>query len=307
MPDVVVLGSANVDLVLCVRRIPAAGETVLATGVDRVPGGKGSNQAIASARSGSATTFIGAVGADADGALLRATLDESGVDMRLLREVTEPTGLAVVSVADGGENSIIVASGANATLTALTEDDRSAIAEARVLLTQLETPLTTFLAAATLARDWSTQVILNAAPSMELPDGAWELIDLLVVNEHEAADLLGDPHAVHDPDRALNALLDRVPSVVITLGAGGSRYGARGVAPVAVAAPRVQAVDTTGAGDTYCGVLAASLAAGKSVSQAMRRASAAASLSVERPGAAPSIPRRDEIDERLHAAYGRAQ
>ncbi len=307
MPDVVVLGSANVDLVLRVRRIPAAGETVLATGVDRVPGGKGSNQAIASARSGASTTFIGSVGADADGALLRATLEDSGVDISALREVPEPTGLAVVNVADGGENSIVVASGANATLTGLTDGDRAAIAGADVLLAQLETPIETFLAAAAVARESSTQVILNAAPSMELPDAAWELADLLVVNEHESADLLGDPDAVHDPERALDALLKRVRSVVITLGAAGSRYGAPGIAAVAVAAPGVEAVDTTGAGDTYCGVLAASLAAGASVAQAMRRASAAASLSVERHGAAPSIPYRDEIDERCHAAYGLAQ
>jgi ribokinase len=307
MPEVVVLGSANVDLVLRVNRIPLAGETMLSTGMDRMPGGKGSNQAIASARSGMPTKLIAAVGADADGALLRTTLDGSGVDVGLLRDVPEPTGLAVVSVADGGENSIVVASGANASLTGLTNGDRSAIARATVLLAQLETPIETFLAAASFARVSSTEVILNAAPSTALPDAAWDVVDMLIVNEHEAADLIGDPGAVDDPDRAVDALLERVGSVVITLGAAGSRYGARGVESHTVAAPRVDAVDTTAAGDTYCGVLAASSAAGVPVAQAIRRASVAASLCVERPGAASSIPVRDEIDERMQAVYGAAQ
>ena len=304
MSDVVVLGSANVDLVLRVRRIPAAGETVLATEVDRVPGGKGSNQALAAGRSGASTRLIGAVGADADGALLRTTLEDSGVDVTTLRELPAPTGLAVVNVADSGENSIVVSSGANAMLTDLGDADRTAIADARVLLGQLETPIETFLAAAALARDSATLVILNAAPSTTLPERVWDAVDLLVVNEHEAADLLNDPSAAGDPARALDGLLERVGQVVLTLGAAGSRYAARGVPPVDVPAVRVRAVDTTAAGDTYCGVLAASLAAGSPIDRAARRASAAASLCVERHGAAPSIPGRDEIDERLRAAYG---
>lgn len=289
-PAVVVLGSANADLVVPVHRIPKPGETLMSRGdASRTAGGKGLNQAVASARDGARTCFIGAVGKDDDGELLRATLVGAEVDVRSLRMVQSATGLAVILVATDGENSIVVVPGANATLTKLCDADRAAIASARVLLGQLETPVETFIEAAHVARAADTLAMLNAAPSQPLPDSLWPMLDLLVVNEHEAADL----------PRVADGLLKRVPAALTTLGSAGSRYATRLDAPIEVAATPAQPVDTTGAGDTFCGVLAAALAAGLSMRQAMQRAGAAASLAVERTGAVPSIPYRADTDGRL--------
>jgi ribokinase len=317
MSDVVVFGSANADLVLRVLRIPGPGETVLATDSERVPGGKGANQAVAAARSGAGTAFIGAVGPDPDGALLAAALTGAGVDVARLRrsggssgssEPAAPTGLAVVIVGADAENSIVVASGANATLDALTDADRTVIGAARVLLCQLEVPISGVVAATAEARARGVTVILNAAPSQPLPDQLWAAIDLLVVNQHEAVDLLGgsptgDSPAT-TPERALDALLRRVPAVLITLGAAGARYADRAGTRIDITAPSVEAVDTTAAGDTFCGVLAGGVAAGRSMTEALQRAAAAAALCVQRPGAVPAIPAADEIDALWQATYG---
>jgi ribokinase len=323
MSDVVVFGSANADLVLRVLRIPGPGETVLATASERVPGGKGANQAVAAARSGAATAFIGAVGPDPEGALLAAALTGAGVDVARLRrsggpsgssgssgssEPAAPTGLAVVIVGADAENSIVVASGANATLDALTDADRTVIGAARVLLCQLEVPISGVVAATAEARARGVTVILNAAPSQPLPDQLWAAIDLLVVNQHEAVDLLGgsptgDSPAT-TPERALDALLRRVPAVLITLGAAGARYADRAGTRIDITAPTVEAVDTTAAGDTFCGVLAGGVAAGRSMTEALQRAAAAAALCVQRPGAVPAIPAADEIDALWQATYG---
>ena len=195
MSGVVVLGSANGDIVLTMPRLPAPGETVLAGGTARVPGGKGANQAVASARAGAHTTMLGALGGDAEAATLRAALAGAGVDVASLRTSPEPTGLAVVMVDDTGQNSIVVAPGANATITSLSADERETLGAADVLLCQLEVPLSAVTEAAAAARAAGAQVVVNAAPSQPLPDALWSLIDVLVVNEHEAADLVGTTHA----------------------------------------------------------------------------------------------------------------
>lgn len=296
--DVLVLGSANADLVLRVEAIPGPGQTVLATGSDRVPGGKGANQAVAAARAGVPTAFLGAVGTDADSALLRDALARAGVRLDLLRaDPDAATGLAVVLVDRAGENSIVVVPGANARLRDLRPPELAAVRAASVLLAQLEVPVPVLIEAATAARG---TVVLNAAPSRPLPDELWSEVDLLVVNEHEAADLSG--HA--EPAAAARALLARVPRVVVTTGATGCRYADRDGAALAVPAPAARVVDTTGAGDTFCGVLAAELARDRPVLDALRRACAAASLAVESAGAVPSIPAAAATDERYAAAYG---
>lgn len=282
MTDVVVVGSANVDLVLMVERIPRPGETVLASGLTRGPGGKGANQAVAAARAGARTTFVAALGDDDGGRLLRDALTEAGVDQGLVRTSTEPTGTAIITVDGAGENAITVAPSANAGLT-LDAAAITAIREAAVVLAQLEIPFGTVRAAAEAGR----YTILNAAPAAELDPDLLAHLDLLVVNEHEASIV----SAVDgDPSVTGRALLERVPAVVVTLGADGALVLRRDADPEHVPGFAVPVIDTTAAGDTFCGVLAASLARGDALPAAVRRANAAASLTVQRAGAIPSIP-----------------
>ncbi|MCU1579665.1 MAG: ribokinase [Rhodoglobus sp.] len=290
---VVVVGSANVDQVFRVARIPSPGETVLSSGFTIALGGKGQNQAVAAARAGAATTFIAAVGTDAFGAAMRDGLATDGIDATLLRTVDGPSGTALIAVDDSGENTIIVEPGANAALEGLTASDREAIAAAAVLVMQLEIPLATVAEAADAAAATPTTVLLNAAPIRDLPDALIAALDILVVNEHEAAHL--------EASRPGVTLLDLVPVVVVTRGARGALLQVRGSADVLVAAPSVRAVDATGAGDTFCGALAAALAAGQPIESAVRFAVVAASLSVETAGAVPSIPGKAAIDARVTA------
>jgi ribokinase len=295
--DVVVVGSANVDLVLPVQRIPRPGETVLASGLTRGPGGKGANQAVASARAGAATAFVAALGEDDGGVLLREALSGSGVDLSLVSSVDAPTGTAIITVDAAGENAITVAPSANATLT-LSEAARTAVSQAKIVLSQLEIPFGTVQAAA----EASEYFILNAAPAAELSDELLGHVDLLVVNETEA-EAVGGPK--------LASLLDRVPAAVVTLGAEGAVILTRTADEIRVPGVRVEVVDTTAAGDTFCGVLAATLAARSrtgsvtegDLTNAVRRANVAASLSVQAAGAIPSVPHGDAIDARCAEVY----
>ena len=279
--SVVIVGSGNVDLVSQVERIPEPGETVLSTGFATHAGGKGNNQATAAARAGAQTTFVGAFGDDDNGARLRASLRDSGV-RPLVRVSEEPTGTAMITVAPDGENAIVVNAGANATLSDLTPEERSAIAGADLVLMQLEIPLETVLAAAAIA---SGRVVLNAAPARPLPAGLLANLDLLVVNEHEATLLGGTDH-----------LLTLVPALVVTLGEKGALVRTRDTT-TEVAGITVDVVDTTGAGDTFCGALVAALDERRPLDDAVRFASVAAALSVRRAGAVPAIPTREEIDD----------
>jgi ribokinase len=279
--SVLVVGSGNVDLVSQVERIPSPGETVLSTGFATHAGGKGNNQATAAARAGAHTTFIGAFGDDDNGARLRASLTASGVHT-LVRTSAEPTGTAMITVARGGENAIVVNAGANADLTDLTADEREAIAAATIVLLQLEIPLATVVAAARAA---TGTVVLNAAPAQPLPRELLGEVDLLVVNEHEAEVLGG-----------ADELRTIVPRLVVTLGAEGAAVHTPGDTSV-VAGRHVDVVDTTGAGDTFCGALVAKLDEGAALHEAVRFATAAAALSVGRAGAVPAIPTREEIDD----------
>ena len=279
--SVTVVGSGNVDLVSQVERIPEPGETVLSTGFATHAGGKGNNQATAAARAGAQTTFVGAFGDDDNGARLRASLRDAGV-RPLVRVSAEPTGTAMITVAPNGENAIVVNAGANASLSDLTPEERSAIAGADLVLMQLEIPLDTVLAAATIA---SGRVVLNAAPARELPAELLTKVDLLIVNEHEATLLGGADH-----------LLTLVPALVVTLGAKGALVRTRDTT-TEVPGITVDVVDTTGAGDTFCGALVAALDERRPLDDAVRFASVAAALSVRRAGAVPAIPTREEIDD----------
>ncbi|CQR64566.1 ribokinase [Streptomyces leeuwenhoekii] len=294
MTDIVVLGSTNMDLVAYVEKAPQRGETVTGREFRTIPGGKGANQAIAAARAGGAVSMIGAVGNDAFGSRLRSCLETSGVDTGHLRTTEGPSGTAHIVVDDEGGNAIVVVPGANGTVDHLLPGDESLIASAGSLLLQLEIPLAAVVAGARAARAHGVRTILTPAPARPLPPDLLDATDLLLPNEHEAAALTG----LTDPRQAAAALLERVPEVVVTLGAAGSLYAARGAEPLTVPAPRVTAVDSTGAGDTFAGALAVALGEGRPVRAALEWAAAAASLSVQRPGASASMPHRSEIEAR---------
>lgn len=293
--DVAVLGSANLDVVLRVTAIPAPGETVLANGRERHPGGKGLNQAVAAARAGAATAFVGAVGRDTAGDELLAAMQVAGIDTAALRRVDEPSGLALIVVQASGENTIVVDPGASATMTSLSAEARAVVQESTVLVAQLEVPLTAVCEAAALARSAGAIVLLNAAPARQLPDSLLSLVDVLVVNEHEGVALAG----IVRPEEAAVALAGPTREVVVTLGARGAAHVSREGRVTRTPALEADAVDTTGAGDTFVGVLAASLALGVAMPQAVLRAVAAGALSVETRGAVPSIPTREAVTERL--------
>ncbi|PWK66065.1 ribokinase [Streptomyces sp. CG 926] len=292
MTAIAVLGSTNMDLVAYVPKAPRLGETVTGRAFRTVPGGKGANQAVAAARCGGEVVMIGAVGADEFGVRLRSALTAARVDTAALRTVEGASGTAHITVDDEGGNSIIVIPGANAAVTGLEAGDEARIAAAGSLLLQLELPLSAVLAGARAARAHGVRTVLTPAPARPLPAELLAATDLLVPNEHEAAALTG----LTDPLQAAEALLAEVPEVVITLGAAGALYAARGAEPLSVPAPRVRAMDTTAAGDTFVGALAVALGEGRRMPDALRWASAAAALSVQRPGAQDSMPTRAETD-----------
>ncbi|GII81102.1 ribokinase [Sphaerisporangium rufum] len=289
-----VFGSANMDLVAYVSTAPRRGETVTGRAFRAVPGGKGANQAIAVARAGAGAAFLGAVGADEFGPVLREALAGAGVDVTRLRTVPGPSGIAHIVVDGDGGNSIIVIPGANGTVTGPDAADLAAIRRSDALLLQLELPMDAVVAAATQAE---VPVVLTPAPARELPGELLAAVGLLIPNEHEAAALTG----LADPQESLAALLDLVPEVVITLGAAGAIYGSRSGERARVPAPPVRAVDTTAAGDTFAGALAVARAEGRPHRDALRFATAAAALSVQREGAGPSMPARAEIEATLAA------
>jgi len=294
MTHIAVLGSTNMDLVTYVERAPRRGETVTGREFRTIPGGKGANQAIAAARAGATVSMIGAVGNDGFGTRLRSTLEHSGVTTDHLRTIEGPSGTAHIVVDDEGGNAIVVIPGANGTVDHLAPGDEGLIASADALLLQLEIPLAAVLGGAQTARAHGVRTILTPAPVQPLPPELLAATDLLVPNEHEAATLTGRA----DPFAAGAALLDRVPRVVITLGEAGSLYLTRDAEPLVVPAPRVTAVDSTGAGDTYVGSLAVALGEERPIREAMAWAAAAAALSVQREGASASMPYRSEIEAR---------
>jgi len=292
---VLVVGSLNQDLVVPVPRHPRPGETAIGGGLARHPGGKGANQAVAAARMGAAVRMIGRVGDDAFGQALIANLEREGVDTSGVRALSGvPTGVALITVDPRGENAIVVSPGANARLGP--EDLSPAeFTGARVVLLQLEVPLDAVREAARLGKEAGARVILNAAPAQRLPEELLALLDLLVVNEHEAAAIL-EATPPETPEEALaqaRALARRVPVSVITLGEKGLVYASGETSGHLPAFP-VQAVDTTAAGDAFVGALAAALAEGAPLSDALRLGAAAGALAATRPGAQPSLPRRDE-------------
>jgi ribokinase len=288
--SIVVLGSANMDLVVRQPRLPEPGETIFGASYSVVPGGKGLNQAVAAARAGGTVAFLGAVGVDAFGAQLRATLIADGIDVTRLAETDVETGTAHIAVVDGGENSIVVVPGANAAVATLADGDVAAIAAASYLVAQLERPLGLVAEALRLARRHGVTTVLTPAPVQSLPDGLLEHVDILVPNTIEARQLSG----LDDATAAALALSAR-RTVVLTRGGDGVLVARDGVILHDLPARRVEPVDTTGAGDTFTGVLVARLSLGDDLPAALAAANVGASISVTRAGATTSMPAWAEI------------
>lgn len=301
---VVVLGSANVDLVVQVDRRPVGGETILGSDLVTTPGGKGANQAVAAARIGGDVRFVGCVGDDTGGRLLRDSLSDAGVDVTSLQTVDAATGSAVILVTPDSENSIVVSPGANAHLSPdMAAESASSWDDVAVLVLQLETPMETVRDAARVARERGIRVVLNAAPATSLPADLLDRADPLVVNETEAAAVLEDVGGDHEPaspSQTVRRLLDLSPhSVVLTLGSAGAVYAARGTAVASVPAREVRAMDTTGAGDGFVGALAVQLAAGADLDAAVRLATDVAAIAVTRRGAQTAYPDANELAEQF--------
>ena len=279
--DVFVIGSINVDLVVRAETLPGPGETVTGGTFERHGGGKSANQAVAAARAGAAVRMIGAVGDDELGAEALAQLAAEGIDVSRVQRLDAPTGVALIAVDAAGENQIAVASGANAALCAEAVEAALDGAAGGVALLALEVPDAAVLAGARAARAAGLTVVVNPAPARPLGDELLALAPILTPNGGEAAALSGED----EPEAAARALAERTGApVVVTVGADGALLVADG-AVERIPAPAVEAVDTTGAGDAFNGALAAALAGGAALADAVREAVAVAAESVRRPGA----------------------
>ena len=299
---IVVVGSSNTDMILQMDRIPRPGETILGGRFSMAPGGKGANQAVAAARAGGDVTFLARVGDDMFGRQAIQGFRQDGIDVQHVIEDDEaPSGVALIFVAADGENSIGVASGANARLApADVERASPLIAEADVLVMQLETPLDTIEAAATIAAQNGVTVILNPAPAQPLSENVLQNVSILTPNESEAELLTGvavaDEQSAAEASTVLHA--KGVATVIVTLGARGA-YVSSGPHSGSVPAFEVSPIDTTAAGDVFNGALAVALSEALSLPEATRFASAAAALSVTILGAQPSAPVRRDIEALL--------
>ncbi|WP_326752852.1 ribokinase [Streptomyces hirsutus] len=293
--DLLVVGSANADLVIGVERRPDAGETVLGSDLVVHPGGKGANQAVAAARLGARTALLARVGDDAHGRLLLDSQRAAGVDTAGVLVGGAPTGVALITVDPSGDNSIVVSPGANGRLTP--DDVRAAgslLHAAKVVSTQLEIPLETVVEVVrSLAPD--SRLVLNPSPPQPLPDEVLAACDPLILNEHEAKVILGEAYAGEKPEDWARLLLAKGPrSVVVTLGGEGALVASsEGVSRIP--AVKVRAVDTTGAGDSFTAALAWRLGLGESLSDAAAYAARVGAATATRKGAQVSFPTAQEV------------
>jgi ribokinase len=292
-PRIVIVGSANTDMVVKAPRIPGPGETVVGSDLMMAAGGKGANQAVAAARLGARVTLVACLGTDVFGDQAIAGYQREGIDTTyIVRDAEHPSGIALICVDAHGENSIAVASGANAHLTPLDVDHaRQAIADAHVLLVQLEVPLDAIRRAISIAHEAGVRVILNPAPARELDSPLLAQVSMVTPNEHEARVVVGEL----DQAQAIQRMLDAgVETVLVTLGAQGVLWATRETQQLVPAFP-VQAIDTTAAGDAFNGGLAYGLGLGMSMAESIRYANAVAAISVTRMGAQPSLPTGTEV------------
>lgn len=293
---IVIVGSSNTDMVVRCEHMPRPGETVLGGEFMMNPGGKGANQAVAVSRLGGEAVFIGKVGDDIFGIQTRAQLSREGIDVRHLGTASDcASGVALINVDAEGENSISVASGANGRLTP--EDISAAagaICSADILLMQLEVPVETVTFAACMAKSHGVKVVLNPAPAMPLPPELLKHVDILIPNRSELELIAGCDcsRSVDEAVRTVSAL--GVSTLIVTLGSKGAMICSDGQSRLVPPFP-VKAVDTTAAGDTFCGALCVALAEGRTIDEAVTFGNKAASVTVTRPGAQCAIPTRSEI------------
>lgn len=294
---ILVIGSSNTDMTVRSKVLPGPGETIIGDGFRMGQGGKGANQAVAAKKLGGDVTFVCKLGRDMFGENALRHYRSIGLDTSLILHSEQPSGVALITVDGEAENSIVVASGANEDLGV--EDVKSVapiIRDARILLLQLEIPMTSVLEAARIAFEAGVKVVLNPAPAAVLPDELLKYVSILVPNQSESSCISGIE--VKDMDSAVaaaGAIRKRgIEEVIITLGARGSLVCDGSVS--FVPALKVKAVDTTAAGDTFCAGLCVALSEGLTLAEAVRFATAASSVSVQRVGAQDSIPSRDEVD-----------
>lgn len=302
MPEkIVVIGSLNMDLVGCAQRIPVVGETIVGHKYFREPGGKGANQAYAAAKLGGRVAMLGRVGSDEFGREMRRNLEQVGCNVDGLATIRGATsGIALIFVADTGQNSIIIVPGANHQYSPEDVDaDQKYLEGAALVLLQIENPLGTVLAAARAGRRAGARVILDPAPAREIPIELFELCDIVTPNETEAAILAGLPPASLNPDQAVDIARKlqarKARTVIVKMGEQGSMLVDGGSSQL-LPAPAVKAVDTTAAGDVFNGGLAVALSEGLDLASACKFANRAAALSVTRLGTQVATPSRAEVD-----------
>lgn len=294
---ITIIGSINLDLIARVERLPAPGETVPGHGFSTAPGGKGANQALAARRAGAAVRMVGAVGKDAFAAEALSLLADAGVDLAYVKETAAPTGTAMILVGGDGENMIAVVSGANGEVSPQ-DAEAAGLREGGFVLLQHEIPLSTVEAALNAARSAGAVSLLNTAPFHAEAAGFLVLADYVIANETEF-DLYATELALEGANREdkMRAFAHRTGRrLVVTLGAKGV-LAATKQGLLHVPAPSITPVDTVGAGDTFCGYLAAGLAEGLELEAALRQAAVAGALACLKPGAQPAIPLRVEVDE----------
>lgn len=299
---ITVVGSSNTDMIIKMPRIPVPGETILGGKFSTAAGGKGANQAVGAARAGGDVTFVARVGDDMFGDQARNGFEADGIHVEFVKtDIVEPSGVALIFVDDNGQNSIAVASGANGALSPEdVEAARTMIESSDILLMQLETPLDTIQRAAEIGKAAGVTVVLNPAPACPLGEEMLSNLSIITPNESEAELLTGIKVTDEtSAEKAAQVLLDKgMDAVIITMGSQGSFLKTTDLTQF-VPAFKVKAVDATGAGDIFNGSLCVALAEGKSYIEAMKFASAAAALSVQKLGAQPSAPKREEIEKML--------
>ena len=302
MPDILVIGSLNADLVVRVPRFPQPGETISGDDLQTFPGGKGANQAVAAARLGSSVSMLGRVGNDNFGDSLLDNLQLNNVDTKLIQRDNASTGTAIIAVDPNGQNSIVLSAGANGKVSHT--DVRSAsFSDFNLLLLQLEIPIETVLSGAQRARESGLRVLLNPAPARTLPDELISLPDFLVPNETELGLLTNQPvNDIPSAEKAAHDLLARgAQTVIVTLGANGAllvtKENTKHIPPF-----KVNVVDTTAAGDAFIGGFAYALLQGRSLKESVRYGCACGALATIKFGAQPSLPTKEEVEKFISEA-----